>query len=58
MNLRVQVESACSDASAAFEPGASAPAKAFAGEQSISGVVLEPFSLTLLIVPKTLGKMP
>ena len=57
-DLRVQVESAFSDAGAASDPGASAPARSFAGEESISGVVLEPFSLTLLILPKSLGKTP
>jgi len=61
--LRVQVESVFGDAAAvsgtgAAARGASAPARTFAGEKSINGLVLEPFSLTVLIIPRFMGKMP
>jgi pimeloyl-ACP methyl ester carboxylesterase len=53
--LRVEVESVWGDP--AFTSGdgtargASAPAKTFTGEKNLRGVVLEPFCLTLLIIP-------
>ncbi len=57
-SLPVQVESAFSDSSAVSILGVPAPARAYAGEKSLGSVVLEPFSLTLLIVPATPGQMP
>lgn len=53
--LRVEVESVWSDPASTSGDGtargASAPAKTFTGEKDLRGVVLELFSLTLLIVP-------
>jgi hypothetical protein len=54
-DLRVEVESVWGDPASnsgdAAGRGASAPAKTFTGERSLGGMVLEPFSLTLLITP-------
>ncbi|MCX7011826.1 MAG: hypothetical protein NTW86_04545 [Candidatus Sumerlaeota bacterium] len=53
-DLRVQVESVyvSGAANAGLARGGSAPAKTFTGERGLNGLVLEPFSLTLLIMPK------
>ena len=52
--LRVQVESAFGGEASAVGAarGASAPVKTFTGDKDLNGLVLEPFSLTLLILPK------
>ena len=58
--LRVEVESVWSDPASASGDGtargAATPAKTFTGEREIRGVVLEPFSLTLLIMPNDAQK--
>jgi len=52
--LRVQVESAFGAEVSAVGAarGASAPVKTFTGDKDIKGLVVEPFSLTLLVLPK------
>jgi acyl-CoA thioesterase-1 len=54
-DLRVEIESVWGDPASnsgdAAGRGASAPARTFTGERSLNAVVLEPFSLTLLITP-------